>query len=161
MTIALYRLQIRDADRLLIEDSFFNSTSRRDAIEIFNVASVSVAHTEFLNGSTLLLNRVGEFNISDSLLDREALEVLTENVTKIHWKCTVSPLVSPSDVLKPAELEMCSNVGRISKSGNDEVYSSAGSGGAIVLAVVSAVLLIVAVTVLVVLHRSGKLDQYL
>ena len=117
---------------------------------------------------------ISSFDISDSLLKRESLEILdsngdninvdrspdpADNLTAISWRCTISPLMSASDVLSPEDQILCSTAGR------RHPFFSRGSGfesgGAIVLAVVSSVILLAAVSVLAVMHRMGKLDQYL
>lgn len=155
------RFKFRNADRILIRDSYFKSMYK-DSIEIFNVPSVSISHSEFHDTaqSAILLNRVENLTVSDCLVEREAVEALTED-TLIEWTCTISPLASPSEVMSEEELLKCSVEGRLLGTASEDSSTSAESAGAIVLAVVSGTILLVAVTVLIVLQRNGKLDQYL
>ena len=98
----------------------------------------------------------------DSLLDREAVEVLNEEAAEVSWLCTLSPLETASEALSPEELANCTlPAGRSLMGGEDHISGAGGAGGAIALAVVSATLFVAAVAVLAVLHRSGKLEQYL
>ena len=103
----------------------------------------------------------------DSLLDREAVEVLNEEAAEVSWLCTLSPLEAPSEAMSPKELANCTlPAGRTFMHSEDRIGGggsggAGGAGGAIALAVVSATLFVAAVAVLAVLHRSGKLEQYL
>ena len=101
----------------------------------------------------------------DSLLDREAVEVLNEEAAEVSWLCSLSPLETASEALSPEELANCTlPAGRSFTHSEDRIGGggeTGGAGGAIALAVVSATLFVAAVAVLAVLHRSGKLEQYL
>eukprot|EP00095_Tigriopus_kingsejongensis_P000749 maker-scaffold273_size229271-snap-gene-1.20 protein:Tk00749 transcript:maker-scaffold273_size229271-snap-gene-1.20-mRNA-1 annotation:"PREDICTED: paraplegin" len=145
------KIKIRNAEQLLIQDSYFYSMPK-DSVEVFNVPNVTIHHSEFhrTTNSSLLLNRVRNFSIHDSLMMRTAVEVLS-NDTISEWKCTISPLESAKDIFSPEELAMCAT-GRFFQVG-------AESKGAIVLAVISAVILILALTILFLLHRAGKLEH--
>ena len=104
-----------------------------------------------------------QLDVRDSLLDREAVEVLNEEAAEVSWLCTLSPLETASEAMSPEELANCTlPAGRSFMGGEDRISGGAGgAGGAIALAVVSATLFVAAVAVLAVLHRSGKLEQYL
>ena len=102
----------------------------------------------------------------DSLLDREAVEVLNEEAAEVSWLCSLSPLETASEALSPEELANCTlPAGRSFMHSEDRIggggEAGGAAGGAIALAVVSATLFVAAVAVLAVLHRSGKLEQYL
>ena len=102
----------------------------------------------------------------DSLLDREAVEVLNEEAAEVSWLCSLSPLETASEALSPEELANCTlPAGRTFMHSEDRIggggEAGGAAGGAIALAVVSATLFVAAVAVLAVLHRSGKLEQYL
>ena len=102
----------------------------------------------------------------DSLLDREAVEVLNEEAAEVSWLCSLSPLETASEALSPEELANCTlPAGRSFTHSEDRIggggEAGGAAGGAIALAVVSATLFVAAVAVLAVLHRSGKLEQYL
>ena len=101
-----------------------------------------------------------KLDVQDSLLDRRAVEILNEETAEVSWLCTLSPLESPSEAMwSPEELANCTlPTGR---SFVNEGGGGSDAGGAIALAVVSATLFVAAVAVLAVLHRSGKLEQYL
>ena len=72
-----------------------------------------------------------------------------------------------SEALSPEELANCTlPAGRSFMHSEDRIggggeTTGGAAGGAIALAVVSATLFVAAVAVLAVLHRSGKLEQYL
>ncbi len=148
---------------LRIVDSYFKSVPR-NGLEVFNVGGdgVVVEHSEFHNASSgsVLLNGVRTVRVRDSLLDRAAVDVLSDGAV-VEWRCSVSPLVSPADVLTPEELANCTLPAGKRNLFGVGVGGGVESGGAIVLAVVSASLFIVALAVLAVLHRTGKLEQYL
>ena len=103
-----------------------------------------------------------QLDVRDSLLDREAVELLNAETAEVSWLCTLSPLESPAEAMSPEELANCTlPTGRSFVNEGGGRGSAADAGGAIALAVVSAALFIAAVAVLAVLHRSGKLEQYL
>ena len=106
-----------------------------------------------------------QLDVRDSLLDREAVEVLNEEAAEVSWLCSLSPLETASEALSPEELANCTlPAGRSFMHSEDRIGGggeAGGAGGAIALAVVSATLFVAAVAVLAVLHRSGKLEQYL
>jgi len=164
------KIKVRNvAGSMRVRDSYFKSLPR-DGLEVFNVAEgVSVRHSEFhdTTAGSALFNGVGRLDVRDSLLDRKAVEVLNEETAEVSWLCTLSPLESPSEAMwSPAELANCTlPTGRSFMAAEGDGGGGGGSGaeagGAIALAVVSATLFIAAVAVLAVLHRSGKLEQYL
>lgn len=149
------KVKVRNAQEMLIQDSYFYALPK-DSIEVFHVPKVIIHHSEFhrTTNSSILLNKVNELLVSDSLLMRSAIEILS-NLTLSNWTCTISPLDSPSDVLSPEEQETCSKHKLLEPHGGVE------SQGALVLALISSILLIVAIAVLLVLNRVGKLNQYL
>ena len=156
------KIKVRNARALRISDSYFKSLPR-DGLEVFNVAEgVDVRHSEFHDAAagSALFNGVARLDVRDSLLDREAVELLDAEDAAVSWLCTLSPLESPLQALSPEELANCTlPAGR-------QTFARGGGGGgdgggAIALALVSATLFVAAVAVLAVLHRSGKLEQYL
>ena len=163
------KIKVRNARSMRVRDSYFKSLPR-DGLEVFNVAEgVSVRHSEFhdTTAGSALFNGVKRLDVRDSLLDREAVELLNEETAEVSWLCTLSPLQSPSEAMSPEELANCTlPTGRSfmregDRGGGGGGGGGAEAGGAIALAVVSATLFIAAVAVLAVLHRSGKLEQYL
>ena len=162
------KIKVRNARSMRVRDSYFKSLPR-DGLEVFNVAEgVSVRHSEFhdTTAGSALFNGVKRLDVRDSLLDREAVELLNEETAEVSWLCTLSPLQSPSEAMSPEELANCTlPTGRSFMREGDRGGGGGGggaeAGGAIALAVVSATLFIAAVAVLAVLHRSGKLEQYL
>lgn len=158
------KVKVRNADELTIIDSHFQSLSR-DAFEIFNVNQMTVHHSEFHHSvdESIVLNKVNNFTAANSLMNQSLVATLDgNNNTDIHWSCTVSPVVEAAKVMTPEEMLKCSlSPGVRKKFSSQRGSSGVAPGGAIALAVVSAMLLLVAVAVLVFLHRTGKLDQYL
>ncbi len=139
-----------------------------NTFEAFNVPLVSVDHSEFHRASpgALALNRVGSVSVADSLLDRAAVDVMS-NGTEMSFSCTVAPDEEVESVYG-GDSACAAAVGR-RMGGAAAAGGGAGGGGggaaesagAIALAVVSALLLLAVVGVLYMLHRTGKLEQYI
>lgn len=160
------KIKVRNAKSLRVSDSYFKSVPR-DGIEVFNVeGAVVMEHSEFHNttAGSVLFNGIGSLEVRDSLLDRDAVEVMNGERAEVEWHCTVSPLVAPSEAMSPKEMANCSlPTGRTFLRGGEigDGGGGAEASGAIVLAVVSATIFLVAVAVLGVLYRSGRLEKYL
>lgn len=158
---AKVKIQVRNADSLRIKDSYFKSQGR-DSLEVFNVPQVEIIHSEFHNASkaSVVVNSgVSEVLVENSIMAADVVETLDEKATKVSFNCTTAP-----DEDHPVDDPECTVVGvraQSVESKSSSGSSSMSSGGAIVLAVVSAFILLAAVTVLIFLHRAGKLDQYL
>ena len=98
---------------------------------------------------------VKNVTISDCLLEENAINILTNESTKVTKICTISPRS-----VKPQLSPECqhSMIGRwIALNGDSTVDTS----GAITLALVSSFILMIAVLALYTLHRQGKLEDYL
>lgn len=139
---------------------FLCRSIRSSAIEVFNVPSVSVEHSEFpgAGAGALALSRVSDLAVAGSLLDRAAVG-LVPNATRVSYRCSAAP----GGGQVPAGDHGCTVVGR--RPAGAGAYPAAAFGaesaGAIVLAVVSAMLLLTAVVILLFLHKTGKLEHYI
>ena len=74
-----------------------------------------------------------QLDVRDSLLDREAVEVLNEEAAEVSWLCTLSPLEAPSEAMSPEELNNCTlPTGRSFMHSEDRIGGSetGGAGGA-------------------------------
>ena len=149
------RVDVRNVDNFAVKESLFRSLEK-DALEVYNLPTVTLDSSEFRNATngSISLKKVTNFNVTSSILERSA--VTSDNDVKMGWKCSASPM-STLEVLG----EGCLQTPGRTETRWASPPGTGGSVGAIVLAVVSGVLLLVAVTILVFLHKSGKLDQYL
>ena len=146
-------------------------------IEVFNIPTVYIMHSEFHHSSPNVIGKpkkytskqkklifsrfsvtnayVKNVTISDCLLEENAINILTNESTKVTKICTISPRS-----VKPQLSPECqhSMIGRwIALNGDSSVDTS----GAITLALVSSFILMIAVLALYTLHRQGKLEDYL
>ena len=152
------RIQMRNAESVLIKDSYFNDLPS-NGLEIFNVDNVTIFHSEFYNGSfnSIVVNGgVKNVHVNDCLMDKHLILPLNTNSTDIFFRCTTSPDTFLSQSGEENDPECVSNLSRWIGSRPNGVEST----GAVVLALISAILLIFAVGFLFVLHRTGRLDQY-
>ncbi len=155
------RIQVRNADRVYISDSLLALADRRGAMEVANAPYVKVERSEFLRSvqGSVSLSRVAEMEVRGSILDREAIDVDTSgggNGTEVRFSCSRAP----GGVIPGGEVG-CVGIGIGAPSPQASGGGGAESAGAIVLAVVSSLLLLAVVGVLFMLHRTGKLDEYL
>ncbi len=130
---------------------FLRRSLPRDSIEVFNVSSVFFGHSEMPNASAgaVLLNLVTNVTVKDSIMRRASVEMLdAKNRTSVLWMCTVDP-------------DQGYSAGPDCAPGRRKTFSEPDSSAAIVMAVISAVLLLAAVTVLAIMHKNGRLEQYL
>ena len=157
------RVQMRDANSLEVKDSYFNDLPL-NGLEIFNVQNVTIFHSEFYNGSTnsIVLNGgVKNVHVKDCLMDKHLLNVLDRNSTDVYFRCTTSPDSFLSDETNEDLRDDPECVSTLSKWIGPKPSYGVESTGAIVLALISALLLIVAIGMLFVMHRTGRLDQYM
>jgi len=157
------RVQMRDANSLEVKDSYFNDLPL-NGLEIFNVQNVTIFHSEFYNGSTnsIVLNGgVKNVHVKDCLMDKHLLNVLDRNSTDVYFRCTTSPDSFLSDETNEDLKDDPECVSTLSKWIGPKPSYGVESTGAIVLALISALLLIVAIGMLFVMHRTGRLDQYM
>ena len=107
-------------------------------------------------------------NIQDCLMEANAVTKLStdDNATSVRYECTVSPLHVANEI----EANNCTeNFARYFSAAAPGIDPNTAHGynpgvettGAIMLALVSSFILIVVVLYLYMLHRQGKLDQYL
>jgi hypothetical protein len=156
------RIKMRDAEAVIIKDSYFNNLPS-NGLEIFNIDNVTIFHSEFYNGSTdsIVVNGgVKNVHVKDCLMDEHLILPLDQNSTDVYFRCTTSPdeITSNSGAnYLQADPECVSNLSKWIGPNPAGVEST----GAVVLALISAILLIMAIGFLFVLHRTGRLDQYM
>ena len=94
------------------------------------------------------------------LMDKHLILPLDQNSTDVYFRCTTSPdeftSNSGTNYLQD-DPECVSNLSKWIGPNTAGVEST----GAVVLALISALLLIIAIGFLFVLHRTGRLDQYM
>jgi len=156
------RIKLRDAESVIIKDSYFNNLPS-NGFEIFNVPNVTIFHSEFYHGSTnsIVLNGgVRNVHVKDCLMDKRLILPLDQNSTDIYFRCTTSPDAFTSNsgtIYLQEDPECVSNLSKWIGSNPAGVEAT----GAVVLALISALLLIIAIGFLFLLHRTGRLDQYM
>ena len=156
------RIQMRDAESVTIQDSYFNDLPS-NGMEIFNVDNVTIFHSEFYNGSknSIVVNGgVKNVHVKDCLMDRRLILPLDQNSTDIYFRCTTSPNTFIADAGSNYLKDEPECVSKLSKWIGPNP-AGVESTGAVVLAIVSALLLVIAIGFLFVLHRTGRLDQYI
>ena len=157
------RLQMRNADSVEVKDSYFNDLPL-NGLEIFNVQNVTIFHSEFYNSSanSIVLNGgVKNVHVKDCLMDKHLLNILDRNSTDVYFRCTTSPDSFLSDETNEDLKDDPECVSTLSKWIGPKPSFGVESTGAIVLALISALLLIVAIGLLFIMHRTGRLDQYM
>jgi len=157
------RIQMRDAQRLQLLDSFFNGLPP-SGLEVFNVGSVRVEHSEFHNssvGSMVFNGGVKNLTVKDSLMDKSVVMLLNPSETKVKFQCTTSPSALFFHIT--AELEMTINQDPecIEAMKKWTSIAEVETTGAVVLALVSALVLLTVLGMLFKMHKSGRLDQYI
>jgi len=157
------RVQMRNANSVEVKDSYFNDLPL-NGLEIFNVQNVTIFHSEFYNGSTnsIVLNGgVKNVHVKDCLMDKHLLNILDRNSTDVYFRCTTSPDSFLSYETNEDLKDDPECVSTLSKWIGPKPTYGVESTGAIVLALISALLLIVAIGLLFLMHRTGRLDQYM
>ena len=157
------RFQMRNANSVEVKDSYFNDLPL-NGLEIFNVQNVTIFHSEFYNGSTdsIVMNGgVKNVHVKDCLMDKYLLNILDRNSTDVYFRCTTSPDSFLLDGTNEDLKDDPECVSTLSKWIGPKPTSGVESTGAIVLALISALLLIIAIGFLFVMHRTGRLDQYM
>lgn len=153
--------KVRDLDALTVVDSYF-AEMPKGSMELFNVPSVYVMHSEFhycKDGFLVANSYVKNITIVDCLLEDKAVSLLANETTQITKKCSISPLIVSNQIELGPECEN-SVIGRwVANHGlqNHGVETT----GVITLALVSSAILMTVVMVLFSWHRQGKLDAYL
>ena len=149
------RIQLRNSDSIIIQDSYFNGLNK-DSLEIFNADYVEIFHSEFHNStnSSILINNVSNITIRESILDKQIVELLNNATSELNWKCSnMSPLMTDNE-----DLISCFSQDISMRS---DIDIGVESQGAIVLTIVSSVILLLAVGILCMMNKTGRLDQYL
>ena len=156
-------IKLRNAESVVIKDSFFNELPS-NGLEIFNVDNVTIYHSEFYNGSSdsIVVNGgVKTVHVKDCLMDKQWLLPLDRNATDVFFRCTTSPMefltIAGAHYMEKEDPECISTISKWIGTRQTGVEST----GAVVLAVISSMILLIAVGSLFVLHRSGRLDRYI
>ena len=154
--------KIRDLDSLTIVDSYFGSLKKSD-LEIFNVPSVFLMHSEFhycKKGFLVANTYVKNITINDCLLEDGAISLLSNQSTKVTKKCSMSPLsYSKQNIIE----DDCQNsvIGRWVENQQGNQNAGVETTGVVMLALVCSAMLTTVVLVLVTAQKHGKLDAYL
>ena len=158
-------MKFRNLNSLTIIDSYFEHLEK-SGMEVFNVPSVYVMHSEFhhCNPQFMIANSyVKNMTIVDCLMDEDAVHLLSNGSTKVTKLCTLSPLAMTSSSHDLIIGEECKNsiIGRWHQERQSTILTGVETTGAITLVLVSSAMLMTIVLVLYSWHRQGKLDAYL